>query len=358
MTIIVRYVLKLFLSILGVALFAFLGLYLVIDFFEKFESFLPKHVLFSDMLGYFAFRIPFIVSQGIPVSTLLATLISLGILNRNRELIALKAAGVHAVTYAGPILLMGALLAIGHFGITEGIARPLNHQAEEIWQKKVKQQSNPSGWGKENVWFRGKDLIYQIRVYDQQNRSLERVSIFFLDDKFHLLRRLDAKRIRWTGDRWIAENGLIIQPWGSDHQITAFDEKELNLAETPADFKTLEAIPDELSWLDLYSYIRKLQQEGYSAVRYQVDWHLRLAFPIATVVLVLFGLATAMYLGHRGGIVVGVGIGIITAGVLLTALQVGGSLGTAGILPPVVAAWSSNALFGVLGVHLLRKAPQ
>ncbi len=358
MKIIVRYVLKLFLSVFGVGLFAFLGLYLVIDFFEKFERLLPRHVSLSDSIGYFAFRIPFVVSQGIPISAMLATLISLGILNRNRELIALKAAGVNAVTYAGPILVMSILLAFGHFGITESIARPFNRQAEEIWQSKVQQQTNPSGWSKENVWFRGKNLIYQIRVYDQRNRSLERVSIFFVDDKFRLVSRLDAKRIRWTGDRWIAENGLVIQSQGSDHQITRFDEQELDLVETPEDFKTLETIPDELNWLDLYSYINKLQQEGYSTVRYQVDWHLRLAYPITTVVLVLFGLATAMYLGHRGGILVGVGIGIIAAGLLLTALQVGGSLGAAGILPPFFAAWSSNCLFGVLGIHLLRKAPQ
>jgi lipopolysaccharide export system permease protein len=289
---------------------------------------------------------------------MLATLVSLGILNRNHELIALKAAGVNAVTYAGPILVMSVLMALGHFGITESVARPFNRQAEEIWQKKVKQQPNPSGWSQENVWYRGKNLINQIRVYDQRNRSLERVSIFYINDKFHLVRRLDAKRIRWTGDRWIAENGLVIQPQGSDQQISRFDELELDLAELPEDFKTLETIPDELNWWDLYSYISKLQQEGYSTVRYQVDWHMRLAFPVTTVVLVLFGVATAMYLGHRGGIVIGVGLGIIAAGVLLISLQLGGSLGTAGILPPFFAAWTSNVLFGLLGIHLLRKAPQ
>jgi lipopolysaccharide export system permease protein len=358
MTIIVRYVLRLYLSLCGVGLFAFLGLYLVIDFFEKFDNLLHQRVLLSDSIAYFIFRIPFIVILGIPVSAILATIISLGILNRNREIIALKAAGISAVTYAGPILVMSVLLALGHFGIGESIARPFNHQAEEIWQNRVMRQSKPSGWSKENIWFRGKNLIYQIRVYDQRNQSLERVSISFLDDKFHLLRRLDAKRIRWTGTRWIAENGLVIQPYGSDHQITRFDELELDLVETPEDFKALETIPDEFNWLDLYSYINKLQNEGYSAVRYQVDWHLRLAFPITTVILVLFGLAIAMYLGHRGGIVVGVGLGIIAAGVLLIALQLGGSLGTAGILPPFFAAWTSNGLFGLLGIHLLRKAPQ
>jgi len=358
MTIIPRYVLKSFLSVLGVALFAFLGIYLVIDFFEKFDSLLGKQVLFIDSFRYFVFRIPLILSQGIPVSVLLSTLISMGILNRNREIIALKVSGVSAVTYAGPILVVSILLSILQFGISESIARPLNHQAEEIWQKKVEQRLNPMGWSKENVWFRGRDLIYQIRVYNQQTLALERVSIYFMGNDFHLMRRLDAKRVRWSGDRWIAEDGMIMELQGSGTRTTRFAEQELNVTETPEDFKTLATIPQELNWLDLYYYIKKLRQEGYIAVRYEVDWHLRLAFPITAAILALLGLAIAMHLGHRGGIAVGVGIGIVVVGLYLTALQVGGSLGTAGILPPFLAVWSSNVLFGVLGGYLYKKAPQ
>ena len=99
-------------------------------------------------------------------------------------------------------------------------------------------------------------------------------------------------------------------------------------------------------------------QEGYSALRYQVDWHLRLAFPLTGTILALLGLGIAMHLGHRGGIAIGVGIGIMVTGLYLTAIQVGGSLGTAGILPPYLAVWSSNVLFGALGLWLLRRAPQ
>ncbi len=84
-------------------------------------------------------------------------------------------------------------------------------------------------------------------------------------------------------------------------------------------------------------------------MRYQVDWHLRLALPVTTAILALLGVAIALHLGHRGGIAVGVGIGIVVAGLCLTALQIGGSLGTAGILPPALAVWSSNVLFGALG---------
>lgn len=358
MRIIPSYVLKHFLTILGVAVFAFLGLYLVIDLFEKFDKLLNRQMLLTDSVRYFAFRIPIILCQGIPVSVLLATLIGLGILNRNREIIAFRAAGVSAFSYAGPIFLVSILLTIVHFTLSESIARPLNHQAEEIWQKTTSQRHRTMGWSKQNVWFRGKNLIYQIRVYNEKTLTLERVSIYFLNNDFKLVQRMDAKRVRWVEDRWLAEDAMILEFKTAGYQITRAAELDLNVAETPADFKKLASIPQELNWLDLYSYINKLRQEGYSAVRYQVDWHLRLALPVTTAILALLGVAIALHLGHRGGIAVGVGIGIVVAGLCLTTLQIGGSLGTAGILPPALAVWSSNVLFGALGVYFLRKAPQ
>jgi lipopolysaccharide export system permease protein len=358
MKIIARYVLQQFLAVLGVALFAFLGLYLVIDFFEKFDNLLSKNVQALDSCQYFLYKIPLILTQGIPMAVLLATLVCIGILNRNRELIALKVAGVSIVSYAGPILLVTVVLAAAQFVGAEFLARQMNHQAEAIWQQKVEQRFAPIAWSQENVWYHGKDVIYQIRLYDQRSQNLEKVSIFYLSDDFKLLRRLDTKRLHWQENHWIAENGFLIQFEGSGSSIEIFSERELDLQETPEDFKALKALPQELNWLELYRYSSKLRQEGYNSWQYQVDLHLRLAIPVTAIILALLGLGLALRQGLRGNIAVGVGLGIGVAGVYLTVLQVGSSLGNAGIVPPFVGVWSGNLLFAALGIYLLATAPQ
>ncbi len=99
MKIIPRYILRHFFPVFGLALSAIVGLYLIIDFFEKVDNLLEKHVPAGEILSYFLLKIPFILTQGIPMAVLLGSLVALGILKRNRELIALETAGIKATTY-------------------------------------------------------------------------------------------------------------------------------------------------------------------------------------------------------------------------------------------------------------------
>lgn len=353
-----RYVLKHFLPVFFVALFAFVGLYLVIDFFEKLDDLLEVQVPFLIIWSYFLYKVPFILTQGIPMAALLATIIALGILNRNRELIAMKASGMSAATYGGPILLMALILSLFDFGISEIVARPMNRRAERIWHHQVRREAPSVGWSKENVWFRGKNLIYQIRLYDQRKQILEKVSLFYLDSDFRLTQRLDARRLRWDGYQWVAEEGLILRFRGPEADQETFREINLHLDETPKDFAAIQMIPEELNWLDLYQYARKVSQEGYNSAPYGVELHTRIAFPLTTLILALLGISIALRQGLQGGIALGTGIALITAFLYLTILQIGSSLATAGILPPFLGVWAGNILFAIGGIYLWMITPQ
>ena len=60
------------------------------------------------------------------------------------------------------------------------------------------------------MWFREENTIYQIRLYDRKKNIMQIASIFFLDSAFHLIQRVDARRINWTNPGWLAEDGLIV----------------------------------------------------------------------------------------------------------------------------------------------------
>ncbi len=218
MRILTRYVLKHLLPVFALALLAFVGLYLIIDFFEKVDDLLEKQVPVFQALRYFLFKIPGVAMQGIPMCFLLATLIALGILKRNRELIALKAAGVHTFRYAGPVVAASIVVCTVHFGVGEFFARSLSHQSQLIWQEYVQNRRQAHSWSHENVWFRGRNIIYQIRVHDRKLQTLEKVSLFFIDDDFRLTERLDARRLKWEHGGWVAEDGLILR-FGNEHIV-------------------------------------------------------------------------------------------------------------------------------------------
>lgn len=352
MKIIPRYVLKHLLPVFGLALLAFVGLYLIIDFFEKVDDLLEKQVPPDQVLSYFLCKVPLVATQGIPMTLLLATLIALGILKRNRELIAFKAAGVHAIRYAGPIISAALVVAILHFGIGETVARGLNQKSQAIWQEYVQKRRQALSWSQENVWFRGQDVIYQIRVHDRKLQTLEKVSLFYLDDQFHLTERLDAKRLRWEGDGWLAEEGLLLRFSGQDIHQEWFDTRPLSLHETLEDFSSLATLPEELDWFDLYHYTQKIRKEGYNSVPYEVELNVRAAAPVTTLILTLLGITLALRQGLHGGIAAGIGISLLVASFYLALTHVGSSLAIAGLLPPAAGVWSGNVIFGALALYL------
>ena len=352
MNILSRYVLKHLLPVFALALLAFVGLYLIIDFFEKVDDLLEKQVPVIHVIRYFLYKLPLVAMQGIPMCLLLATLIALGILKRNRELIALRAAGIHAFRYAGPIVMAALVVAAVHFGVGETFARSLNQKSQVIWQDYVQNRRQALSWSHENVWFRGRNIIYQIRVHDRKLQTLEKVSLFFLDDEFRLTERLDARRLRWEHEGWVAEDGLILRFSGQDIHQEWFDRRTLILEETLDDFLSLATLPEELDWLDLYRYTQKIRKEGYNAIPYEVELNLRTAAPVTTLILTLLGITLALRQGLHGGIAAGVGLSLVVASIYMALTHLGSSLALAGILPPVVGVWAGNLIFAAVASYL------
>lgn len=352
MKIIPRYILKHFLPIFALTMVAFLGLYLIIDFFEKIDELLEKQVATQEAFAYFLFKMPFIAMQGIPLMVLLATLIALGILKRNRELVALQSVGVSATRYTGPIVIAALVIAGLHFGFGETAARSLNQQAQMIWQQQVQRKKVALTWMQENVWYHGQNLIYQVRLHDRKKQTLEKVSLFFLDDQFKLVQRVDARRLRWSDGAWVAEGGLILRFTGAETQQEWFDERKLDLTETPEDFASLATLPEDLGWLDLYEYTKKIRHEGYNSIPYEVELHLRAASAFTSIVLALVGILISLRQGLHGGIAVSTGVGLVIAFIYLAMLHLGCSLATANILPPFIGVWSANILFSALAALL------
>ncbi|MHC1725814.1 MAG: LPS export ABC transporter permease LptG [Syntrophobacteraceae bacterium] len=348
MRILPRYVLSHFLPVFAVSIFGFVGLYLVVDFFERVDRMVEKHLLFQDIYIYFLYKIPLIITQGIPMAAILSTIVALGILKRNRELIAMETAGVNPTYYVAPMVMASLLLSVIHFGINEFAARPLNHKLDEIWEVKV-QHKKPALWmNPENMWFREENTIYQIRLYDRQKEVMEKASIFFLDPSFRLQQRVDARRIAWTDSGWVAEEGLLIRFEEGKTDQQWFETRKLDLNVSPGDFIAGETLPDNLAWLDLYRYISKIEQEGFTSTPYRVDLHLRLSSPFATFILALLGITVALKQGLHGGIASGVGISLAVAFAFLAMSNVGSSLASAGILPPFLGVWAGNMMFCAL----------
>ena len=348
MKIIPKYVLKHLLPIFGLASVSFTGIYLVVDFFERVERMVDNHLTFREIYTYFLYKIPMILTQGIPMAALLSAIIALGILKRNRELIAMETAGINPSYYVAPIAVAALVLTVIHFCIAEFAARPLNQKVENTWAISVEHEKPALWMNPENMWFRNENTIYQIRLYDQGKNVMQIASIFFLDPSFRLIQRLDARRISWTNPGWLAEDGLVISFHDGDKDQEWFERKQLDLKVTPGDFKAGETVPRYLSWTELHRYVERIEGEGFSSTPYRVDLHLRIASPLATLILTLLGTLLALGRGIHEGIAAGVGISLFIAFAFIAISNIGSSLAFAGSLPPSLGVWAGNVIFASL----------
>jgi lipopolysaccharide export system permease protein len=332
-------------------------IYLVIDFIDRIDNFLRARVAFRLVIEYFLFKIPLIVEQGIPMSVLMGTLVTLGLLARANELTALRAAGVSPFRYCTPFVLVACLWSFGDFALAEYVVPLTSTQANRIWNVQVNQRPGEGGFSQERIWYRGDQLLYNIRILHPRRRMVEGVIIYFFDETFHLVKRLEARKGLWDGTAWTFTDGFILgRANESDYTAETFKELRLELPQRPADFQYLAKAPEEMTWGELNQYVAKIRGEGYDATRYLVDLYTKVAFPCTSLVMALLGIGVALYQGKRGGIATGVAVSVALAFVYVMVFNFLLSLGYTGKLHPLLAAWTPNVFFGLGGLFLMSLA--
>ena len=156
-----RYLLQIFSKNLVLILATFTAVYLLVEFFESMDSFIETQQPLSITLIYFLAKIPFIIEQLMPISLLLAGVITLGILNHHTELIALKAAGIHTTRIVRPLILGGLLFTGLSLAMSQWLLPVTVSITNKIWYEEVK-KGMPKGLTirKGRFYYRGEQGFY------------------------------------------------------------------------------------------------------------------------------------------------------------------------------------------------------
>ena len=194
--------------------------------------------------------------------------------------------------------------------------------------------------------------IVHLQYYQPNTQTARGISYNLFNKDFKLVYRLDARSGQFEGGRWVLQK-VMEQVWqaGSDHyDVKTADHLVKDLGLSPEDMKTVAREADEMSFVDLFRYIQKVEAEGYDATHYWVDLHAKAAFPFACVIMALIGLGVALSGRLREGMVSSIiyGLGIVFVFWVLFSFCL--SLGYGGLIAPALAAWLANMVFFCLGV--------
>jgi LPS export ABC transporter permease LptF/LPS export ABC transporter permease LptG len=356
------YLLQQFFYYFFVLLAAFVLIFDAFTLFDLLGDIARNHVSALTVLSYFRYLVPLMVYQLAPLATLVATLVSLAILAKNNEVIALKASGVSLYRLVLPLLLAGLLVSGGLF-LLDNTFLPYANQRQDALRNEIKGRPAQTYFEPARQWIFGENSkVYNYELFDSDRQLFGGLNVFELDPvTFQIRRRIFATRATWepTESLWILTGGWV-RDFGADGQVARYEPFKATtipeLTEPPGYFRREVRQSFQMNWRQLGEYIASLRQAGFDTARLSVQWHKKFAFPMIAAIIVFLAAPFAFLVGTRGavgGLAAAVGIGVIywSAAALFEAM------GSAGQLPPVLAAWGPDAIFGFLGVYFFLKMP-
>ena len=351
-----RYVAKQYLKLVMLAFVGLLGIFYIFTFLEISDRLFRGDTTLDMVLEYFWYATPQFVYYVLPISALVATLVTVGLFTKTSELTVMKACGISLYRVSLPLFLFAVLWSGTLFGMSESFLADANRRANEL--NRVIRGGSPEYVDiLQRRWLMGEDgTIYNYGHFDPTAVTLDRVTAYrFAEGEWRLVERMFAgtavHEAEWQGrDVWARE-------FGGDRSPGAFAtsaQLPLPLA-SPEAFATERPDAERMSYRELGRYIAELSASGVDVVPLRVELQRKLSFPFVTLILTLIAVPFAVTMGRHGAMS-GVGIGIVLALSYWVVISIFAAIGSAGMVTPLLAAWAPNVLFGGSAVYLLLAA--
>jgi lipopolysaccharide export system permease protein len=363
-----RYILGEFLAPLALVVFGLASLVLMVQMVDQLPRLREWHPSGSQLLLYYLFQFPFLVTQVVPVAVMLATLIALGGLARGSELTAMGAGGVSRMRIAMPILAAALAISVGLLIVSETVVPFATARSRYIQKAEIEKRD--IDWDQPWRDHMPKNLPGGRQLYtsffDAQAGTLKSLIVMGYDGQGRQLSRLDAQGALWQrDDLWLLSKGVerVFDAQGRETSIHFFATKTEDLGANPRDFmvdldRRVEDLM-QLSIAELKSIADRLLATGADDRQERVCMQVRVSYPFSCLILALLGVGLPYLFPSGKRALTGAAIGLVVSlacGMLyLVFIQVGVSLGTSSTLPITVSAWLGDIVFAVVGVCVLWK---
>jgi LPS export ABC transporter permease LptG/LPS export ABC transporter permease LptF len=361
------YVMREYATNFAMILASFSALSIIFTFFELIGDIFRNHTPLITVGDYLLNLIPFMLYNVTPLCALVAVLVTFGALSRSSEITAMKATGVSLYRIITPVLIVTLLISAGLFAFDE-LYLPAANRRQEALLSVIKDKPAQTFLRPDRKWISGQTTvsgepsrIFYYQFFDADKNVFANLSVFEFDpDTFALQRRIFASSTRWDSrvNRWVFDDGW--QRTFSGETVASYQPFTVatfpEIREQPSYFKKENIPSQEMSYGELSRYINDLKQSGFDTKRLSVQLNRKIAYPLITLVMAILAIPFSLSMGKKGSLA-----GIATAiGLAVAYWVVAGlfeAMGNVNTLPPLLAAWSPDLLFGLAGTYLLLRTP-
>jgi lipopolysaccharide export system permease protein len=327
-------------------------LFILGDWTEKIEVYGRQELsLTAVALGYF-YQMPMYISWSFPVAALIATVFTVNGMTRHSEMTAAKAGGISFFRTLRVLPLLGVVLTGAALALSEIV--PIGTRLKKEVLREVERM--PDVMRHDFVYTGPDGHVFTIRQLNVAGPSITGITIERAVGGTPV-ERISARDAEWDSIRgWALRSGSY-RAFDEDGNETAIGFREMRLAsftETPDQLMARPKDPEEMRYAELGRFIETIERSGAQPREMMVERAQKIAIPIATMVIILFGAPLANN-SARGGAAYGIGISLGITVFYMMLFKVTGAAGNAGWMHPTLAAWAPNALFAVAAVFLISR---
>jgi lipopolysaccharide export system permease protein len=340
---ILREYIRLFL--LCLAFFATLAI-VVILLDKEISRLLDKDRTIIEAIKIILYKSPELIMRVpcVPASASLAAFFMLGRFAQNNELTAMKSAGVSMYRIVFLIAAVTVIICILTGIFNDRVAPPASLRAR-LLEKRIPYSLN------RDIVFKGEDnRMYYIQNLRLEEKQAINLKIYEFDDNDELKSEISASTATWSSKTWTLKNGTVRNfANGGKVEYSPFDVKQVYIAEDPTLFAESGTKPQEMTYAALSKRVKYKRDAGRPVREELVEMQHKLAYPLASLVVVLIAAPLAIQFGRAGvaaGFLITMVLSFIYWGVATAIFE---AFGVNGKLPPTVACWVANVLFAAIG---------
>ena len=308
---------------------------------------------FFELVLVVAMQTPAILLVLLPIIALIGTLLGLGALAQQGEIVAMRAAGVSVLRIGTATLTAGLVLGALALLLTDVVA-PAGERGAERLKSEARYGTDP-GAVVRPVWLRSGSQIFHIRRVEDP-RHLESITVYSMSEAPALESIAEVGSARYVDGGWQVEDVRVTRLGGDGAARRIIDTASWEAGPDPEVLQLVVLESDTLSIRGLYRLIDYLQANGLDAQQHRLAFWQKLLTPLTVLVMML--LAVPYVLGSLRDS--GAGQRLLVGVLMGVAFWVGNELVISSALiyrwPPLPSALAPSVVVLLIALWRLRGA--
>lgn len=306
---------------------------------------------FKSLIRYSYLNWPQLATQLPPFVALIAALITYATFNQRSEIIIMKSAGISPFKIVRPLVLAAGFIAVGHFVFNEFVVVPTTIRLSQWQDTDYAMVDRPMPPVSTDTWASEGGSLIRVRSVTRNGTILDDVTYYQKDEDGLILQVVNADFAAFDSGQWTLFDVKRFDI--ATHQVTAQSAADWPISLPPERFLALSLKRDTISFFDLVSTTRQLQEEGQSVTQLMAWLNQKLANPVSSMIMPFLGALAAFGVFRSGMLFMRIAASAALGFFFFVAENLLLALGQFGSLPATLAAWSPLALFLSIGIGII-----